>query len=274
MKKLISITAYIFILFTITFSIHVNAQTPTPSTHWQPTPGLSWQIQFTGSSELLKESYYDVIEIDLDQTETDQIPNLVEYYHQKGAKVLCYISVGSYEEWRDDADQFPSELIGNPYDGWPGENWLDIRQINQLTPIIEARFDKCAQLGFDGIEADNIQISDNQPGFPITPQDELSYAQWIAQLAHQRNLAIGQKNAPHLVPELVNYFDFAVVESSFYYQETEAYLPYITANKPVFAIEYTDNWHRNTSFCELSFSLQFSTILKHRNLDQWVQPCH
>ena len=235
---------------------------------------LSWQIQFTGSSELLTESYYDVIEIDLDQTETDQIPNLVEYYHKKGAKVLCYISVGSYEVWRDDTDQFPSELIGNPYDGWPGENWLDIRQINQLTPIIEARFDKCARLGFDGIEADNIQIADNQPGFPITTQDELTYAQWIAQLAHQRGLDIGQKNAPHLVPELVNYFDFAVVESSFYYQETEAYFPYITANKPVFAIEYTDNWHRNTSFCELSLSLQFSTILKHRNLDQWVQPCH
>lgn len=274
MRKIISLTAFIFTIFTIIYSTHIKAQTSEPIPYWQPTIGLTWQIQFTGSTELFSQQPYDVIEIDLDQTESKNIENLVDYYHQKGAKVVCYISVGSYEKWRDDANQFPAELIGNPYEGWRGENWLDIRQINQLSPIMESRFDKCAQLGFDGIEADNIQIADNNPGFPITTQDEIIYAKYITDLAHQRNLAIGQKNASHLVPELVEYFDFAVVESSFFYQETDAYLPFIESNKPVFAIEYTDNWHRDSSFCELSQTLQFSTILKHRNLDQWIQPCN
>lgn len=30
------------------------------------------------------------------------------------------------EDWRDDADDFPAEAIGNDLDGWGGEKWLDV----------------------------------------------------------------------------------------------------------------------------------------------------
>jgi hypothetical protein len=55
-------------------------------------------------------------------------------------------------------------VIGNDYEGWPGEKWLDIRQIDQLAPIMRARLDACRAKGFDGIEPDNIDEYTNDTG--------------------------------------------------------------------------------------------------------------
>ena len=110
--------------------------------------------------------------------------------------MICYISVGSHENWRTDADQFPEEVLGKKYEGWSGERWLDIRRIDLLAPIMLARLDDCAAKGFDAVEPDNMQIWDNDTGFPLTYDDQLRYALWLADEAHKRGLAIGQKNAP------------------------------------------------------------------------------
>ena len=55
--------------------------------------------------------------------------------HAQGSVVICYISVGSWEDWRPDAGQFPSEVLGNDYEGWPGEKWLDIRRIHNPSRV-------------------------------------------------------------------------------------------------------------------------------------------
>jgi hypothetical protein len=49
--------------------------------------------------------------------------------------------------------------------------------------------------------------------------------------------------------------------------------PYVNAGKPVFAAEYTDLGGDFAVFCERSKQLNFSTILKNRNLDAWIQNC-
>ena len=41
--------------------------------------------------------------------------------------ITCYFSAGTFEDWRDDADQFPASVIGKALPEWDGENWLDIR---------------------------------------------------------------------------------------------------------------------------------------------------
>jgi hypothetical protein len=233
---------------------------------WQPTAGLTWQWQLTGKLNL--DFQTDVIDIDLDVGQS-----VVDHYHTKGTKVICYISVGSYENWRTDADQFPDEVLGKDYEGWSGEKWLDIRRIDLLAPIMLARLDECAAKGFDAVEPDNMQIWDNDTGFPLTYDDQLRYVLWVAEEAHKRGLAIGQKNAPDQTKDLVEVFDFAITEDAFYYDWAEDMLPYIQANKPVFAAEYTDlpgDFHK---FCLLSKGLGFSTILKHRGLDAWLEPC-
>lgn len=67
--------------------------------------------------------------------------------HSTGAKAVCYINVGTWENWRPDAKQFPSSVLGRT-NGWLGERWLYIRQTNVLAI--------CKDKGFDAIEADSV----------------------------------------------------------------------------------------------------------------------
>jgi endo-alpha-1,4-polygalactosaminidase (GH114 family) len=233
---------------------------------WRPAAGLTWQWQLTGKLNLDLQT--DVIDIDLDVGKS-----VVDHYHDKGTKVICYISVGSYENWRTDADQFPDEVLGKDYEGWSGEKWLDIRRIDLLAPIMLARLDECVAKGFDGVEPDNMEIWGNDTGFPLTYDDQLRYTLWLAEEAHKRGLAIGQKNAPDQTKDLVDVYDFAITEDAFYYDWAKDMLPYIQANKPVFAAEYTDLPGDFQEFCRQSKELGFSTILKQRDLNAWLETC-
>jgi len=243
------------------------SETPTaPVNWWKPAAGLSWQWQLTGKLNL--EQTADVWDVDLEVGQP-----VVDHLHGRGARVICYISVGSYENWRRDADQFPEVVLGKDYEGWSGEKWLDIRRIDLLAPIMRARLDECARKGFDAVEPDNMEIYTNHTGFPLTYQDQLEYALWLAAEAHQRGLAIGQKNAPDMVKDLVEVFDFAVTEDAFYYGWADDMSPYIALNKPVFAAEYTDMPGNFERFCKQAEKLGFNAILKNRDLDGFRQVC-
>lgn len=235
-------------------------------TWWKPEPGLSWQWQLTGKLDL--DYKVDVVDIDLDVHSS-----VVDHYHQQGTKVICYINVGSYEDWRKDANIFPQEVIGKDYQGWAGEKWLDIRRIDLLAPIMSARFDECAQKGFDAIEPDNMEVPAGVSGYPITNQDLLRYAIWLADEAHARGLAIGVKNSPELARELVDVYDFAVTEDCFHYGWCEKMAVFIENGKAVFAAEYTDLTDNFDEACKKSSQLGFSTILKNRNLNSWIVSC-
>ena len=234
---------------------------------WRPSVGLTWQWQI-GNLDIDTSIEADVYDIDL---YVDQ--SIIDELHAKGRKVICYMSVGSYEDWRPDKAQFPQEVLGRDYDGWKGEKWLDIRQIDKLAPIMLARLDLCKAKGFDAVEPDNMEIHTNNTGFPIAYDDQLKYALWLADESHKRGLAIGVKNAPDQVNDLVQHFDFAITEDAFYYRWAEKMLPFIQDGKPVFAAEYTDLPGDFAAFCEQSKGLKFSTILKHRALAAWLQTC-
>ncbi|MCP4168750.1 MAG: endo alpha-1,4 polygalactosaminidase [Chloroflexi bacterium] len=240
--------------------------TPPPFDWWHPTSGLTWQWQLTGKFDL--DIKTDVYDIDLHVHES-----AVDHFHAQGARVICYISVGSHENWRADADQFPEEVIGKDYEGWSGEKWLDIRRIDLLSPIMRARLDMCAAKGFDGVEPDNMETYTNDTGFPLTYEDQLQFALWLAEEAHQRGLAIGQKNAPDQTSDLVDIYDFAIIEDAFHYRWAEDMAPYVLAGKPVFAAEYTDLPGDFAEYCRQSRELGFSTILKNRNLGAWIETC-
>ncbi len=244
---------------------------PNPTTNrndwWQPFSGLSWQWQLDSTDPDLSLS---VAVYDLDY-ETD--PVLIEELNQKGIYTICYISVGSWEDWRPDADQFPKELLGKRYQGWQGERWLDIRRLDLLAPLLQARMDQCQQSGFDALEPDNMELSSNATGFPITFEDQLNFAEWLAQEAHARGLAIGQKNAPEMTADLVTLFDFAISEDCFEEGWCSDLLPYTQVGKPVFAAEYTDTDVNFTEACQWGEESNFSFILKNRDLDAWIQSC-
>ena len=166
-----------------------NPSTPTPTTSppawWHPAPGTSWQIQYTGALDLS----LDVQMYDLDLFETS--PSVMDELHAANIRVVCYFSAGSWEDWRPDANQFPESVLGNELEGWPGERWLDIRQIDILGPIMAARLDLAAQKGCDGVDPDNVEGYANDSGFPLTAQDQAAYNIWLATQAHNRRLAVG-----------------------------------------------------------------------------------
>ncbi len=234
---------------------------------WRPSIDTSWQWQLGDALDLS----FDAEMVDIDLFDNDA--STVAALHSRGQSVVCYISVGSWEDWRPDRDQFPAEVIGKKYAGWPGENWLDIRRIDLLAPIMRARFDECQAKGYDGLEPDNIDGYLNDTGFPLTYQDQLAYNLWLAEEAHSRGLSIGLKNDAEQVADLLPYFDWALTESCFAEGWCEQMEPFVATGKPVFAAEYTDTGVSLDEVCEQARAMRFNVILKHRDLGAYREAC-
>jgi hypothetical protein len=231
---------------------------------WLPSPGTSWQIQYTGT--LNTALNVQVYNIDLFDTPKSVIANL----HAQGKRVICYFSGGSYEDWRPDAGTFPEIVLGKKLDDWPGERWLDIRQRRVLLPIMKARMDLAVKKGCDAVDPDNMDGYANQTGFPLTAADQLAYNKAIAKAAHARGLAVGLKNDLDQIQALVGYFDFAVNEQCFQYEECGLLLPFIQAGKPVFGIEYILPTNK---FCPKANRMNFDFLKKKLNLNAWRVAC-
>jgi hypothetical protein len=199
----------------------------------------------------------------------DNSASVVNQLHQQGRVAVCYFSAGSWEDWRPDAGAFPAAVKGKS-NGWPGEKWLDIRRLDILGPIMEARLDLCVEKGFDGIEPDNIDGYTNNTGFPLSAADQLTYNKFLADAAHARGLSIGLKNDVDQVRDLEPWFDWAINEECAAYQECGKLSPFITAGKAVFHVEYDLDLDQ---FCPTTTALGFSSLKKNLDLDAWRQTC-
>ena len=238
--------------------------TEPPSNWWRPTPGTSWQIQYSGALD----TSLDVAMYDLDLFDTPQA--VIDQLHAEGRIVVCYFSAGSWEDWRPDAGDFPPAVIGDPLDNWPGENWLDIRQLDLLGPLMAARLDLAAQKNCDGVDPDNVDGYTNATGFPLSYQDQLTYNRWLAEQAHQRGLAIGLKNDLDQIPDLLPYFEWALNEECFSYDECDLLTPFVQAGKAVFGVEYE---LETSQFCPQANALNFDFLKKNWDLDAWREAC-
>lgn len=235
---------------------------------WIPAPGTSWQWQLTGFPvDLGVEA--DVYDLDLFDTDAGTIAAL----HARGAHVICYLSAGSWEDWRPDAGAFAPEVIGEKYVGWAGERWLDIRRIDLLAPLMTARLRLCRDKGFDAVEPDNIDGYTNDTGFPITDQEQLRYNRWLASEAHALGLSIGLKNDPDQTADLASDFDWALTEDCYDQGWCESASPFLEAGKAVFAAEYTDTGVDFDGACAQLQPAGFSLILKDRDLSAWREVC-
>ena len=190
-----------------------------------------------------------------------------------GRRVVCYINAGAWEEWRGDAASFPPAVIGRDYEGWPGEKWLDIRQIAVLAPLLRARLDICRAKGCEAIDPDNLDGYTQESGFPLTTDDQLAFNRFLAREAHARNLSVGLKNDFAQAAALVADFDFAVAESCFLHGECALLQPFVEHGKAVVDIEYTDTAIQFNDVCELARAMKIQAVLKNRSLDAWRMAC-
>lgn len=226
--------------------------------------GVTWQWQLTGT---VNAGYnVDLYDVDLMDTEIDVIDDL----HASGHQVICYFSAGSWEDWRDDAADFDGAVLGEPLDGWEGERWLDVRA-ESLREIMAVRLDLAVSKGCDAVEPDNVDGYVNDSGFPLTNVDQLSYNHFLATAAHERGLLIALKNDVDQIEDLVNYFDFAVNEECFEYDECDKLLPFIEAGKAVLHAEYSDSLKNDVSarsvFCNEMNAIGLSSLVLPVDLD-------
>ncbi|RYH11097.1 endo alpha-1,4 polygalactosaminidase [Tropicimonas sp. IMCC6043] len=200
--------------------------------HDIPGVGAYWDWQLTEPFDLGVD--VRVIDLDPDSVTKADIARL----KARGIKTVCYVSVGTLEDYRADVAAFPAGIVGKTYGDWPDERFLDIRRRDVLLPLMRARFQKCKALGFDAIEPDNVDLYQLDTGFGITAREQVAYLRELAAMARSLGLEIAQKNAPELIGVLATEFDFLVLESCHEYGFCDLAKPYLEAGKDVLACEY------------------------------------
>jgi hypothetical protein len=230
---------------------------------WTPAAVTSWQWQLQGDID----TSVDAQMFDVDGFEVSRAT--VQALHDQSRAVVCYISAGSWERWRPDARDFPDSVKGAS-NGWPGERWLDIRKLRILRPIMRARLDLCAAKGFDAVEFDNVDGYQNRTGFPLTGGDQLRYNVFLANQAHRRGMSAVLKNDLGQVRDLLPYFDVALDEQCFQYDECNRLRPFVNAAKAVFTVEYR---LALADFCPEAADLGFNSMKKRLGLGVWRRPC-
>lgn len=126
---------------------------------------------------------------------------------------------------------------------WPDELLLDTSTVEKrawLATIVGVTITTCATAGFDAVEVDNLDSVSRSRG-ALTVENNLAFATLLAEVAHDKGLLIGQKNAAELGERGKDEagFDFAVAEECVAFDECGEYTA--VYGQRVLAVEYTDN---------------------------------
>jgi hypothetical protein len=230
---------------------------------WQPPQQLTWYWQLTGTPMV---EPVDATDID----GFDAAASTVSALHSRGQHVICYIDVGTAENWRPDYGQFPAADLGST-NGWPGEKWLNVTD-PAIRPIMAARFQMCQQKGFDAVEPDNMDGYENSTGFSISASQQAAYDEWVAQDVHSLGMAVFQKNDPEQAATLQPSFDGALDEQCNEYSECSSFAPYVSAGKPVLDAEYQSSLY--PGFCSADAAAHIMGALYALSLDgSTYKPC-
>lgn len=243
-------------------SSHVSSQ-------WVPTVGDTWQWQLSGP--LNTEYVVTVYDVDLFDVSQKTIAQL----KAKGQRVVCYFSAGSAENWRPDFKRFMTQDMGVPLDNWAGERWLDTRSAS-VRQVMNERLDLARSKGCDGVEPDNVDAYTHRSGFKLDGDTQMDFNRFLAAAAHSRGLLVGLKNNLSQAVALMPYFDFAVNEQCFEYNECAVYSAFIDAGKPVFNAEYARRYQTNSKgardiLCTEASRMRIQTLVLSIDLDDSVR---
>jgi hypothetical protein len=248
---------------------------------WKPKPSqaLTWQWQLQGTIDTSFQ--VDMYDIDLFDTPAATIAQL----KSAGHAVVCYFSAGTYEGWREDWHEYFPFIQGDQYSGnqppfagqmaeWE-ERWLDIRRIDLLEPIMRGRLELAISKGCDAVEPDNMDAYTNgsevDVPVPLTYEDQLAYNIWLAETAHELGISIGLKNDVDQLEDLVDYYDWALNEQCFQYNECDGYVStFVAQDKAVFGVEYSG---QASNFCPKANAMGLSWLKKKLSLTAYREGC-
>jgi hypothetical protein len=161
---------------------------------------------------------------------------------------ICYVNAfqtqpGEAEWWQQNHDDLLLKKSGEyVVDGEWDEILLDVSTSAKRTAvanIVGGWIDGCASDGFNAVEPDNQDSYDRSENL-LTKQNALDFLKLIAARAHNKGLAIGQKNTTDFGTDgKTAGLDFAVAEQCGEWSECEDYTDVYGGN--VVAIEYKDS---------------------------------
>ncbi len=120
---------------------------------WTPKVGDSWQIVLKNTIRNDVDFTPDVSIWDFDVFENDK--ETINELHNRGKRVICYFSAGTWEKGRPDADEFPEEDLGGTLPEWQDERWARISS-PKVRDIMKQRIALAASKGCDAIDPDNV----------------------------------------------------------------------------------------------------------------------
>ena len=84
----------------------------------------------------------------------DNQASTIQTLKAAGKIVVCYFSAGTWEDWRDDAKDFPAGDLGKVLPEWPNEKWIRTGS-TKVRDIMAKRIKIAAEKGCDAIDPDN-----------------------------------------------------------------------------------------------------------------------
>jgi hypothetical protein len=157
---------------------------------------------------------------------------------------ICYVNAfqaqpGAEGEWDDLLLRDAAGKVVVDED-W-GEALLDLRTADKRTRVaakVNSWVDDCAAKGYQAIEPDNYDSFTRSKGL-LTDADAQAYIRLLSAHAHEKGLAIGQKNTSELAGQRqANGLDFAVAEECGEQDNCDEFTP--AFGEHVIVIEYTD----------------------------------
>ncbi|MFB7243574.1 hypothetical protein CW362_01225 [Streptomyces populi] len=164
----------------------------------------------------------------------------------RGLYNICYVN--AFQAQPEERGQWPADLLLRDADGEVvvDEDWnealLDIRTPDKRRRVaerVERWIDDCADKGFDAVEPDNYDSYTRSEKL-LTADDATAFITLLSRHAHERHLAIGQKNTAELAGlRKRTGLDFAVAEECGEYDECGTYAQ--AFHDRVVVVEYTDS---------------------------------
>lgn len=226
-------------------------------------PGMRLHYQITGAPAL--DANADLFVLDLFDTQASQLATL----HTRGRIVIAYLSAGSLEPWRSDAEDFPEQAVGSELADYPNERWLDIRDVS-VRALMQARLQLARDKGFDGVFPGALDAYRNQSGFALSEADQLDYDRFLARTASALGLSPGLSGDFMLSAQLIDHFDWAIAIGCMAADSCDRLSPWVAAAKPVFDLELQGELN---DVCERARALGIVAVMKRPSFDAWSRAC-
>jgi hypothetical protein len=230
-----------------------------------PAADSAWQAQLSGAidPELSVELFY----LDPDSNEPGALARLKE----QEKHYVCYLSAGTFEPWRADANEFPERVRGNALENYPEEQWLDVRDAT-VRQLMSDRVAALALEGCEGIVPESMEVHAADTGFDLTLYDALDYAGWFVERIHAAGISAGLHGPSVLTTSLAMAADWGLAVACVEPSGCSEFQPLVELGKPVLHVEFGDE-ETAPDVCRSAERLGFDALIKRESFDAFRIAC-